>query len=259
MLTRTFLHLPKIGPVTERKLWADGVDTWEDALNTASPPPGFSRPRWSEVQRVLEESRRSLERREHRFFASVLPPGEHWRAAPEFSARRAFLDIETTGMGAGARVTVVGLYDGARVRTYVAGDNLGCFCADLSEFSLVVTFNGASFDLPFLCRCMSGMPRDFLHVDLRWLLRRLGHTGGLKQIERRLGLARADDLAGLSGDDAVRLWDEYLAGDESALELLVRYNAADVENLEILLDWALPRLWERTRAGLGGAAREQHD
>ena len=155
------------------------------------------------------------------------------------------------------RVTVIGLYDGTRVRTYVAGDNMACFCEDLSEFPLIVTFNGASFDLPFLCRRFAEMPRDFLHVDLRWVLRRLGQTGGLKQIERRLGLSRAGDLADLSGEDAVRLWREYAAGDERALELLVRYNAADVENLEVLLDWAFPLLWEQTRAGLEGEAREQ--
>jgi uncharacterized protein YprB with RNaseH-like and TPR domain len=252
MLTRTFLHLPKVGYLTERRLWAEGLESWEDVLAADRPPRGFSARRFAEAQRVLETSRRSLERREHRFFAEALAPCDHWRALSDFSDRRAFLDIETTGLGAGARVTVIGLYDGKRVRTYVAGDNLDSFCEDLDQFSLIVTFNGASFDVPFLCRCLAGMPRDFLHVDLRYPLKRLGLSGGLKSIERRLGLARAGDLADLSGEDAVRLWHEYLAGNEASLELLVRYNAADVENLETLVDWAYPRLWAQT----WGAAEE---
>jgi uncharacterized protein YprB with RNaseH-like and TPR domain len=242
MLTHTFVHLPRVGHVTERRLWQVGLYDWERALDCRQAPGGFSAQRWAGAQRLLEESRRCLERREHRFFAQNLAPADHWRALPEFSDRRVFLDIETTGMGPWAQITLIGMYDGQRSQTYVAGENLNDFCEDLDQYAMVVTFNGATFDLPFLCRCFSGMPRDFLHVDLRYALRRLGLNGGLKAIERRLGLARETDLAGLSGEDAARLWREYSAGDERALELLVRYNVADVENLETLVEWAYPRL-----------------
>ncbi len=233
--------------MTEKRLWEAGLEDWDLALDCREAPRGFSGARWAEAQRSLEESRQNLERREHRFFARTLASAEHWRALPEFSNRRAFLDIETTGMGSWAQVTVVGLYDGQRTRSYIAGENLDEFCEDVEQYALLATFNGATFDLPFLCRRFPRMPRDFLHVDLRYVLRRLGYSGGLKAIERRLGMTREPDLAELSGEDAVRLWQEHLAGDAEALERLVRYNAADVENLELLIDWAYPRLWRSAR------------
>lgn len=247
MLRRTFLHLPRVGQQTERRLWREGLRYWEEALAQSRPPTGFSPARWGELRRYLEQSCQYLERLEHRYFAACLPPSEHWRAFPEFSRRIAYLDIETTGTGPWAQITVIGLYDGRRLRTYLAGENLGDFCEDVEGFGLWVTFNGAAFDLPFLRRRFPGLPSDALHIDLRYALRRLGLSGGLKRIEQRLGLARDPDLQGLDGEDAVLLWQEYCRGSEAALDLLLRYNAADVENLERLLAWAYPRLWEQAR------------
>ncbi|HEY3397227.1 MAG TPA: ribonuclease H-like domain-containing protein [Armatimonadota bacterium] len=255
MLKRTFVHLPKIGYGTERKLWRLGVRDWESALDLDSPPSGFSLVRWDEVRDHVEDSLHSLQRHDHRYFALNLAPADHWRALSDFSNHIGFLDIETTGTGYGSEITVVGLWDGHLMRTYVAGDNLGDFPEDLEQFALLVTFNGASFDLPFLRRHFRGLPRNLLHVDLCHALHRLGLRGGLKVIERRLGLARDDDLDGLSGEDAVYLWHEYLAGSPRALDLLVRYNAADVQNLETLLAWAYPRLWEH----VGGTADAEAD
>jgi len=245
MLTRTFLHLPRVGRQTERRLWREGLRDWEQALAQSRPPAGFSRARWDDLRRYLEQSRLHLGRLEHRYFAACLPPAEHWRAFPEFRRRIAYLDIETTGTGPGAQITVIGLYDGRRMRTYLAGENLADFGEDIRNFGLWVTFNGATFDVPFLRRRFPGLPADALHIDLRYALGRLGLGGGLKAIEQRLGLTRASDLQGLDGEDAVLLWQEYCRGSEEALDLLLRYNAADVENLEALLTWAYPRLWEQ--------------
>ena len=47
-------------------------------------------------------------------------------------------------------------------------------------------------------------------------LLQLGFSGGLKAIERRLGLVREDDVIGLDGRDAVVLWAAHCNGDESA-------------------------------------------
>ena len=71
---------------------------------------------------------------------------------------------------------------------------------------------------------------------LRFVLRRLGLSGGLKVIERRMGLAREEGVDGLNGLDAVRLWAEYRSGDRSALDRLIRYNTADIVNLEPLME-----------------------
>jgi uncharacterized protein YprB with RNaseH-like and TPR domain len=245
MLKHTFIHLPRVGYETERRLWREGLRDWQAALDLTTPPGGFSRGRWEEVRRQLEDSRRSLERRDHGYFAAALPSRDHWRALPDFSSAVGYVDIETTGTGSWSQVTVIGLYDGQRMRTYVAGENLADFGEDIQAFSVLVTFNGATFDLPFLRRLFPDFPTGVLHIDLRYALARLGLRGGLKAIEQRLGLVRDADLSGLDGYDAVLLWQAHCAGEAGALDVLCRYNAADVENLATLLEYAYPRLWEQ--------------
>ena len=251
MLKQTFVHLPRVGHETERRLWREGLRDWRQALDRSAPPPGFSQGRWDEARRGLEDSRRSLERRDHRYFAAALASGDHWRAYSDFSSHVAYVDIETTGMGAWSQVTVVGLYDGQTMRTYVAGENLKDFGEDIQAFSLLVTFNGATFDLPFLRRLFRDFPSDALHIDLRYALKRLGFSGGLKAIEQRLGMERDDDLRGLGGFDAVLLWQAHCEGDADALDKLCRYNAADVENLATLMEFAYPRLWAQAGGEVG--------
>jgi hypothetical protein len=254
LLRSTFVHLPGIGLATERRLWAGGLEDWETALD-GEAPRGISAARWEHMREILEESQASLQRREHRFFAERLKTSHHWRGWREFRDRAAFLDIETTGTGHWAEVTVVGVYDGVRVHTFVHGENMDEVPEFLEQFAMLVTFNGATFDLPFLRRRFRGLRTEQLHYDLRYALANLGLRGGLKAIEGRLGMARDDDLQGLSGEDAVRLWVEYAKGDENALDLLVRYNAADVVNLEPLAEYAYDELWRRCRPDCGAGSR----
>jgi hypothetical protein len=244
MLTRTFVHIPKVGYVTERRLWEAGVDGWDHAEAVDEAPGGFTARRWRLVQDTLADSRRSLDAGDHRHFAQRLHPRDHWRAFPQFQHRVGYLDIETDGMTAWNVVTVIGLYDGRRCRSYVLGENMAQFADDIRDYSLLVTFNGASFDLPFLRRRFGDL-FDHLHVDLRFALGRLGFNGGLKSIERQLGMRREDEIADLSGEDAVWLWREYKRGSAEALELLLAYNRADVENLAQLMDLAYRALWQR--------------
>lgn len=242
MIERSFIHLPGVGSGTERKLWRSGLCTWHDLLAHAGPPPGVSAQRWEALRAELRASVAALRDLDHVYFSNRLPTREHWRTFRRFRSRVAYVDIETTGMGAWADITVVGLYDGLRVRTYIHGENLDDLEEDLAGYSLLVTFNGASFDLPYLRRRFPRVPWNHLHVDLRHVLRRLGHKGGLKAIEGACGLRRAPDIARLDGFDAVRLWEEYRRGSEEALELLVRYNTADITNLEALAEMAYQRL-----------------
>ncbi|MFQ6133001.1 MAG: ribonuclease H-like domain-containing protein [Armatimonadota bacterium] len=237
MLERTFIHLPKVGPVTERRLWRDGIRCWQDFLQ-AGRIAGISPERADLLKSHLGESCRCLADGDAAYFARRLPPPEHWRGYPNFRRRTAFLDIETTGLGPPHRVTVVGVYDGLRTRTYVAGDNLDQFPEDMAQYTLLVTYNGATFDLPFLRWQFPGLRFDQMHVDLRYALARLGLRGGLKSIEERLGLERNERIAGLNGFDAVRLWREYEAGSDESLDLLVEYNTADIQNLERLMELA---------------------
>ncbi len=242
MLANTFIHLPDYGPRRERRLWERGICGWDEFLERFDSSPYHK----SLCMRIAS-SRHALARSDAAFFASTLPKGEAWRAFPSFG-RVAYLDIETTGLGAGTDyITVIGLYDGKKVRSYVHGQNLGDFQKDIAGYDLAVTFNGSMFDLPFIRKSFRSIQLPQLHVDLRFVLASLGVRGGLKRIEQQFSLERDDDLKGMTGYDAVLLWQRYLKRkDEAALGRLVRYNAADISNLKFLMEWAYREKRART-------------
>ena len=243
MLRQTFLHVPGVGYRTEERLWRSGLASWDDiGTERMSGVPRHLR---GVLEEEIGRSEDALRRGRYRYFSVRLPPREHWRAWPDFRDAVAYVDIETTGLDIGRdALTVVGVYDGRRKRSFIQGDNLEDLPAALEGVRLLVTFNGARFDLPFLRRAFPRMRTDQLHLDLMDPLHRLGYWGGLKRIERRLGIERSDETAGMSGFDAVRLWGEYEAGDEEALDRLVAYNLEDVVNLEPLAEFAYASLRE---------------
>lgn len=232
MLTHTFCHVPGIGPKTESALWSANVTTWDDVDAPGLPLPAAKA---GYLRTSIPESRRRLSERDPRYFHDRLPAAEQWRLFSEFKDRAAYLDIETTGMGAGLdHITAICLYDGKNVRHYVYGDNLARFERDVEEYSLLVTFNGKQFDIPFIQRYFN-IRLDHAHIDLRFVLKSLGFSGGLKACEKEFGLDR-DELDGVDGYFAVLLWREFeLTRDERALETLLAYNACDTINLETLM------------------------
>ena len=245
MLRATFLHLGGIGPVTEARLWRDGIRDWAELAERVGQL-GLSAARGHRLAGELAASERALAEGDAAWFGRRLPDREHWRVHPAFRDRTAFLDIETTGLSPyGGIVTVVAVHGGGSTRTFVAGDNLEELPAYLRRFPVLVTFNGSRFDVPFLEACFPQFVAPPVHIDLRFLLYRLGHAGGLKRIEERLGIGDRVGVEGVNGLDAVRLWQEYRRGNPAALDRLVRYNRADTVNLEPLLEFATAQLERR--------------
>ena len=244
MLRNTFIHVPGIGLKTEAALWSRGIATWEDYLNSHGSGAS-SRLAHSRVPEYLVRSREALERRDARFFGRGLPHAGLWRMFDEFKSSTIFLDIETTGLSPlYHQLTVVGCYDGREYRPYIAGRDLPEIREALADASMLVTFNGTQFDVPFLLRKMPGLKLPPVHLDLRFLLRRVELVGGLKQIERDLGLKREAGGAA-DGREAVDLWYRYQRGDSGALRRLIRYNHDDTVVLEYLADHATALLRQR--------------
>jgi hypothetical protein len=259
MLKRTFIHLPGVGPRRETHFWRQGLATWEDFL-AAKRVKGLSRERLDWLKAELTGSLDHTQ--DAAYFAARLQAGEHWRLFQHFRPRTAYLDIETYGkVWPGLLVTVVGLYDGQNMRQFVQGGNLQEFPQVLSEFDLLVTFNGTQFDLPVLKAYFPELNLPPAHVDLRFLMARLGFKGGLKRIEPRFGIRRPKAVNGMDGYMAVLLWERYQRGDKGALDLLLSYNREDVVNLEVLMDAAFRMERERLfpaspgESGLRQAAR----
>lgn len=242
MLHHTFIHIQGVGEKTERHLWDKGIHTWEDYLGCVHPV--LSRGRDGLIR---EELRNSIAHRsEIGFFAERLPSCEAWRLYDTFRNRTAYLDIETSGGYLDVdEITVIGLYDGRTMRSFVSGVDLEDFECAIAGFDLVVTFNGTCFDLPFIRRTFPGISLPPGHIDLRYPLKRLGYRGGLKRIEKETGIERQAGIEGLDGYDAVRLWRDYQWGNAGALEVLLEYNRADVANMEVLMQLVSFRMKEK--------------
>ena len=257
MLQHTFIHSPGIGPTTEDGLWRAGARDW-DAYEELRAGGRLSGGRHDALAATLAASRTALARRDPGYFAQRLPSAEQWRLFEEFADLAAYVDIETTGLSSdGDDITVVAMHAGGATRTFVLGRDLERFPAAVAAFPLVVTFNGASFDLPFLARKFRGF-RPVAHIDLRYPLKRLGYAGGLKLVERNAGIQRPAHLREVDGWEAVRLWHAYQRGDKRSLELLLEYARADVENLaplaRLVADRAAARLGFATRTCMWGGA-----
>jgi len=233
VLERTFIHIQGIGPKTERKLWERGIRKWQDFLTHEKPI--FSSSRDEFLRRELASS---VERRSDiKFFRDRLSSVHLWRIFDAFKSRAAYLDIETSGNYSGLdEITVIGVYDGISVQSFVTGVNLEEFEIAIAQYDLLITFNGTIFDLPIIRRFFPNISLPAAHIDLRYLLGQLGYRGGLKKIEKELGLVRCPEIDGLDGYDAVLLWKAYQWGDEEALKRLVQYNTADITNLKPLME-----------------------
>lgn len=151
----------------------------------------------------------------------------------EIPAPRAYLDIETDY---DQWITVVGIFRpdlGHKqwVRPDLKADEMMSF---LDGCETVFTYNGARFDLPIVRDQLKlDVEKLFNHHDLMHTCWRNNLYGGLKKVEVTLGIHR--DTAGMTGIDALKLWEKYWREkDAESLELLLRYNREDVENLETL-------------------------
>ena len=225
--------LSGIGPATERRLWQDGLLTWNHFLNQ-DRVSGISAQRKQWYDQELLQAQAEFDAGRLNYFASRLASREHWRFFDLCEPHTLYLDIETTGMSAhDGEVTVVGLHRRGETVCLVRGETLTAerLQAELDACALLVTFFGTSFDVPYLRAKFPQLTFSMPHFDLCFAARRLGLRGGLKQIEREIGIEREAALQGLDGWEAVRLWMQWRAGDADARALLLAYNAADTANL----------------------------
>jgi len=230
MLLQSFCHIPGVGIKTEKKLWDAGITSWDKWLDPS--PVHLSASSLADAAIILEDSLTALGDNPA-FFTKRLASTEPWRIFPHYRASTIYLDIETTGLDDYAEVTTIAMYDGNEVFTYINGQNLDDFVEDIYKYQVIVSYNGKSFDVPFLERYF-GIKLNHAQIDLRYVLARLGFKGGLKGCEKMLGMNRGN-LDGVDGYFAVILWKQYQENnDQRALDTLLAYNIEDTVNLERL-------------------------
>lgn len=232
MIEKTFCHVQGIGEKTEQKIWASDIDDWAAFAGAHRWP--VSAPKANAVLTELDTSRTALTDGNPRYFHERLKTNQHWRLFGDFKQKAAYVDIETTGLSFGSIITTIALYDGSRIKSYVYGDNLDQFVEDVFDYALLVTYNGKSFDVPFI-ESYFEVRLPHAHIDLRYVLNALGYKGGLKGCEKQFGISR-NELDGVDGYFAVLLWHEFeKTGNPEALKTLLAYNIEDVVNLEYLM------------------------
>jgi uncharacterized protein YprB with RNaseH-like and TPR domain len=242
MILSTFCHIKGVGPRLESRLWKAGIKDWNAALREENrlvlqkllgklPVDGFVEAVSSSLQQYNSRNLKAL--------GENLQPSELWRLLDDFLLEALFLDIETGVDETGNQtITVLGTYKPTEgYHCFVYGRNREEFPIYFESHPLVVTFNGARFDLPAIKATFPGISEPQLHVDLFFTSRRAGLRGSLKKLEKYFGIPRDNDIDGLNGYDALKLWNAWFQEkDKNALELLIRYNRADTVNLKGLAE-----------------------
>lgn len=233
MIEQSFVHIKGIGNKTECKLWEAGIYDWSSFNKSKNIP--LSKNKIEFVKREINISEKELKANNPNYFSKSFKPDQHWRIFKNFKSTIAYLDIETTGLYPSySNITTISLYDGKKIKYYINGKNLNDFKKDIIQYKLIVTYNGKCFDIPFIENILNIRLRQ-AHIDLRYLLKSLGYSGGLKECEKQLGISRGD-LEGVDGKFAIYLWLEFIDNNDSkSLDTLLAYNIEDVVNLEYLM------------------------
>jgi len=242
MILSTFCHIKGIGLRLESRLWKAGIKDWEAALRKDNLPVLqriLGRFPAESFQKEIETSFHHYNTKNFKALGESLQAGELWRLLDDFLPEALFLDIETgTDETDNQNITVLGTYKAAEgYRCFVYGQNREEFPIFFESHQLIVTFNGTRFDLPAIKATFPGISDPQLHVDLFHISRRAGLKGSLKKLEKLFGIVREEEIDGLNGYDAVKLWSAWFQeGDKKALELLIKYNRADTVNLKSLAE-----------------------
>ena len=261
MLNHSFIFAKGMTEESERALWARGITSWELLAKHPEEASEVLGPaRAAKLHESVAEAKKAHAALDHSWFRLHWPERELWRLWEGYCQLNeiALVDIETTGLTPGYdQITVIGLADATgAVKTYVQGrplagdETLEKFREAIRRYRLIVTFNGAGFDLPFIEKHFRETNFRFEqpHLDLLIQARVLGLGGGLKDLEKQLGIIRADDIKEIRGTEAIRLWGAWRAGDQAAYKRLTSYNQADCVNLAAFAGHIFKRRHEQTFA-----------
>jgi len=237
MLKHTFVHCPGISLNTERKIWNQNIFTWNDFLEKQdSLDLGANKK--TNIHNNIHNSIDAIKNKDYSCFSSI-PSNQHWRLYSALKEKTCFLDIETTGLSKNYdEITLIGIHSANGTKIFMNGKNLEKFEDELKKYSMIVTFNGRCFDVPFIKKKFPDVSINQFHADLRFIMADLGFRGGLKNVERERGIIRSSEIKDVDGFEAVHLWHKYQRGDNDSLATLKSYLTADIQNLAPLMELA---------------------
>jgi len=248
LIQNSFIFLERIKKGIEKKIWKQGIYSWDSFLSK-NKIDGLSIVRKKYYNRKIIEARKALYNFDSAYFKNILPQSEYYRLYDFFKEDCVFLDIETTGLDSkNDDITLIGLFDGINKKTMIKGINLEykLLKNEFKKYKLIITFNGSSFDVPFINKTYPGLLPNIPNFDVKSVTDRLNLKGGLKEIEKKLGIKRNKIIEKFYGGDALTLWKMHRAtGDDYYLKLLIEYNEDDIINLKTIAEYCVEKLKEK--------------
>lgn len=235
MIKKSFIFLPGVSYKLEEKIKKSAKDWNQFLINEVD---GISKKRKLFFNSLIKKAKKNLLNEEAKYFSKILPKKEHYRLYEYFKDETIFLDIEIRNR---QDIIIIGIYDND-MKTMVKGFNLdkNKFKQILNNAKLLVTYNGRSFDIPLIEKYFD-MNINIPHIDLKSLCNKVGLKGGLKEIEKKLGIKREDKFR--RGGDPIKMWRLWNASrDKDYLNMLIEYNENDVINLKKILEYAIKQI-----------------
>ncbi len=241
--------LPKIGPKTEQNLKNRGFETIESLMNhdrycdlAAKFLDRIDGLSYCEIMDLLDTNRYTRECRYNILKSISMTDVENFK----------FMDIETKGLS-NVPIILIGVAEikGDKIiasqyflRDYAEEASIiDAYLAHLDEDSVHVTFNGKTFDVPFIKnRCRYNRidaDLDLAHLDLMYFAKSLWGEQlpncQLQTIEREMfGIEREGDVP---GQYIPGYWDTYLQKDNiGPVVPIIEHNAQDIISLASFLD-----------------------
>ncbi|MEO0288098.1 MAG: ribonuclease H-like domain-containing protein [candidate division WOR-3 bacterium] len=230
MLTNTFVHIDGISYKKEEQLWKKGFKNWWDVVEKWNQLP-FGEKKNIQILNEVKRSIDSFKNDDIKYFFKRLNHRDYWRVLTHYKSEIGYIDIETSFEG---EITLVGLYVGGNFYVYKNGEDYLKLEKMFSIPSILVSFNGQTFDIPRIKKEFPFLSLPDFHFDLFRASKSVGWKGGLKKLEEKFMIERSKRVKNLTGYDAVLLWQEYKNGSKDSLNTLIEYNMFDVINLEKL-------------------------
>jgi len=233
MLLSSFSHIPNIKKKKESYYWDIGITSW-DIVRDNILIDNISEREKKYLIKNIEISYSKYEENDIDYFFENFDKKDYWRFFNEFQEDIAYLDIETTGLsGKFNSITTISVFYMNEIKVFVKDKNLYDFLSFIKKPKILTTYNGNKFDIPFIEQYFD-IKLFNKKIDLRYVLKDLGFTGGLKKCEKKFSINRGE-LEGIDGKFAIYLWNEYKETNNlKALNTLLSYNISDTINLEKL-------------------------
>jgi uncharacterized protein len=244
MIETCFTIFEGISEKTEATIKIQGIKDW-NAFLKKDTIKGISSKRKAFYNSRILSLKQALRKDDISLLATHIPLHKQWMLYKYYKEDALFIDIEVTGVKKDDYVFLIAIYDGINTKLMIRDINLNLqeLKKFLAKYPMLISFNGTVHDIPFLKKRYPDLFSDVLHMDLRFLTQKISFRGGLKKIEKLLGIKRTEIQEKYRSGDIKRLWRMWKgSGDKYYLNLLIEYAEDDVISLKKIAECTIDRL-----------------